>query len=407
MWWRILKGLIYRNRASFVLALLSSLLGSALIASLVSVSLGVSDKISRELKQYGANILVKPSASRLLSEKDVAAIKTAIFWRYNITGVAPFLYETADVAGQGGDARAVVAGVWFKKDFGLEEGFTGGVTAVSPYLRIEGRWPPDESVPGAAVGHDLAERLGLEVGYPMLVRARGRIATLTVTGIMEGGGYEDNQVFVPLDFWQAHLSEPDKVSQALVSAVTVPLNDFGRRDPDKMTKREFDKWYCTAYVTSVARQVQETVKGASARPIWKVAEAEGQILGQLSGLIWGLAGMSLVAAALAVSTTLTSNALRRRSEVGLLKAIGGEPRQVVRIFLTEAAAIGVLAGIGGAVLGSWLAGYIGHEVFGSPFEFGNWLLALAVGSSLAITVLGSLVPLREALRVPAGEVMRG
>lgn len=407
MWIRILKGVVYRNRGSFALTLLSAVVGATLVASLGSLALGISAKISAELKNYGANILVKPAGATPLSEDELAAVKSTIFWRYNIVGITPYLYSDGVMTGPGGQAAALVAGTWFDKPVGDTGDFTTGVRTTNPFLRVQGEFPPDSALPTALVGRRVAERIGVKQGDIMRARLGSREGTLAVTGIMESGGVEDEQVFVPLDFLQVATNRDGQVSQALVSAVTVPLDDFGRRDPKTMTKREYDKWYCTAYVTSVSTQVQETVKGSTVRPIWRVVEAEGKVLGQLSWLVYALVGLTIVAASLAVSTTLMSNVMRRRKEIGLLKAIGGEPRQVVAIFLVEAGSIGVLAGVIGWVLGRALASYLGQAVFGSPFEFGPQLFALSLVSSLMVTLVGAWLPLREALSVPAGEVMRG
>jgi putative ABC transport system permease protein len=407
MWWRILKGLIYRNKASFFFVFVSALLGAALVASLISVSLGISSKISNELRKYGANILVKPVEDKYLDEEDIYKLKTAIFWRYNIVGIAPYLYEFASLQIGQESLKVVVAGVWFEKKFLTGEKFVTGLRKMSPYLEVKGSWPTDEAKPEALVGEEIAERLSLNPGDGVKVKFGEKETTLQVVGVMESGGFEDSQVFVPLAFWQDFLTKKGQVSQVFVSAVTVPLDDFGRRNPETMTRREYDKWYCTAYVTSVARQVEEAMEGSVARPIWRVVEAEGKILNQLSMLLYILVFLSLVSAALAVSTTLMSNVLRRRKEVGLLRALGGEPFKVAQVFLLEAGFVGFLAGLFGYGLGYLLSTFLGKTVFGTPFEFSLFLFPLSLVSAVVITLLGSYFPLKEALKVPAGEVMRG
>lgn len=407
MWLRILKGVVYRNRGSFLLTLVSAVVGAKLVASLGSLASGISAKIGSELKSYGANIIVKPSGVALLSEDDLVAVKSSIFWRYNIVGVTPFLHSEAVITGPAGSAQGVVSGTWFDKQLPVESDFRTGLKTTAPYLSIEGTWPSDTDAPEVVLGRRLATRLGSGVGQFVLADIGGVSTTLTVTGVMESGGVEDDAAYVPLAYLQSVSDRQGLVSQALVSAVTTPLDDFGRRDPTTMTRREYDKWYCTAYVTSVAKQIEETVKGSTVRPVWKVAEAEGAVLGQLSWLIYALVALAMVAATLAVSTTLMGNVMRRRGEIGLLKAIGGESRQVASIFLVEAGSVGLLAGFIGWGLGSLLADYLGLVIFGTPFEFGGQLFVLSIAVSLLVTIVGAWVPLREGLRVPAGEVMRG
>jgi putative ABC transport system permease protein len=405
MWFRLLRANIRRARGGFFMMLVATALGCALVSALLAVSLGVQEKISRELNRYGANIQVRPSGASLLSENDVAALKTTIFWRHNIVGLSPYLYETMQVKGPAGTSRAVVAGAWFNKRVPAQEEFRTGLKTTAPYLKLRGRWPADESRAEAVLGVAVARRIGARVGDRIRLDSGEVTDTVAVVGIVEGGGYEDQQVIVPLDHLQATLGAGEGVSQVLVSAVTVPLDSFGRRNPKTMTRREFDKWYCTAYVTSVASELQQTVKGSVAGPVWAVVEAEGKVLSQLSLLIYTLVALSLVASALAVSTTFTSNILRRRRDVGLLKALGGRPWQVGSVLLAESATAGVIASLLGFALGWRLADYIGQTVFGAPFEFGIALLPISLGTALMITITGSIVPLREAMRVPAAEVM--
>ncbi len=406
MWWRILKGLLYRRKGSFILILISATLGSALVASLTSVTLGISSKISQELRKYGANILVEEKEGKYLKEEDIYRLKTQIFWRYNIVSISPFLYSLATVSGEKGDAQVVVAGTWFNKRFPTQEKFFSGIKQTNPYLKVSGKFPQDGEYPEAIVGKEVAKKVGAFPGEKILLKVGKKKAYVKVVGVMESGGYEDSQIYAPLDFWQKFLSLPEKVSRVLVSAITVPLDDFGRRDPKTMTRREYDKWYCTPYVTSVSKQIEEAMENSQAKPIWRVAEAEGKVLRQLSFLIYLLVLFSLISASLAVSTTLMSNVLRRRKEIGLLKALGGKPSKVAQIFLVEAIFLGILAGILGFFGGHLLSSFLGRNIFGSPFEFRFYLLFLSLLSSLLITFFGSYFPLRQALQIPAGEVMQ-
>ena len=107
---------------------------------------------------------------------------------------------------------------------------------------------------------------------------RGRTQQFRVAGIVTTGGYEEEQLFAPLVTVQSLLQQQGKVSRVLVSALTVPMDDFGKKDPATMTKDEYEKWYCTAYVTSVAKNVEEVMAGSRAKPIWQIASAEGALL---------------------------------------------------------------------------------------------------------------------------------
>ena len=65
-----------------------------------------------------------------------------------------------------------------------------------------------------------------------------------------------------------------------VSALTKPEDAFARKDPKTMTPAEFDQWYCTPYISAIALQISEELKGTDVRVIRRVAEGEGNVLTQ-------------------------------------------------------------------------------------------------------------------------------
>ena len=193
----------------------------------------------------------------------------------------------------------------------------------------------------------------------------------------------------------------------LVSALTVPMDDFGRRDPATMSKQEYERWYCTAYVTAVAKNVEEAMAGSRARPIWQIASAEGPLLKKLNLLILLLTVLALAAAATAVSSSLMASMAERGREIALMKAIGADRRQIAAIFLGETFLVALLAGLAGYVLGAWLGGVVSRTVFTEVAATPRWLLPLALLSSLGVAFLGSLFPLRRAMAIEPVRLLRG
>lgn len=409
MLFRILKNSFLKRPKAVFLVFLSIAMGAAVATAFLGIAGEISHKMALELRSYGANILLEPSAAEgggFLREDDLPKIKT-VFWKYNITGFTPYLFGVADFSAGGKKVRGVVSGTWFAKQLEVpgEETSIQGVKGIAPWWEVQGDWPagPDEAIVGAT----LAKRLALTVGKELDAESHGRLQRFRVVGVVTTGGFEEEQLFAPLVTVQAFLQKQGKVSRVQVSALTVPMDDFGRKDPASMSKEEYEKWYCTAYVTSVAKNVEEVMAGSRAKPIWQIASAEGSLLTKLNSVMLLLTVLALVASATAVSTSLMASMAERSSEIALMKAVGADRVQISAIFIGETLIISIAGGVIGYLLGDQLAGVISRTVFNSSIVSPLWLFPTAIISAFAVAMAGSVAPLRRALLIEPVRVLKG
>jgi len=159
--------------------------------------------------------------------------------------------------------------------------------------------------------------------------------------------------------------------------------------------------------SSIAYELANSVPRSEARVIRRVADSEGAILGRISGLMAVIAIMAAIGSALAVTSALSTSVLERRSEIGLLKAMGAGTGRVVGLFLAEAALLGVTGGLVGALAGALMARFISSSVFGTPVTIRPFAVPLAIAVALAITIAGFIVPARRVLKFRPAEVLRG
>ncbi len=406
---RILKNSFLKRPRSISLVFLSITMGAAVATSFLGIAGEISHKMSLELRSYGANILLEPAAAEGggdLREADLPRIKT-VFWKYNITGFTPYLFGLARLSAGTKHERGVITGSWFYKELAVEGEETSfqGIQVIAPWWELHGGMPQDADE--AVVGAALARRLGVTVGSRVESSVRGGTKTFKVVGVVTTGGYEEEQFFAPLVTVQSLLGKEGKISRVLVSAVTVPMDTFGRKDPATMSKEEYEKWYCTAYVTSVAKNVEEVVAGSRAKPIWQIASAEGALLTKLNSVVLLLTLLALGASAIAVSTSLMASMAERSPEIALMKAVGADRLQITAIFLGETLIVSVAGGIVGYLLGDQLATIISHSVFNSAIKSPLWLLPTAIVSALVVALAGSIAPLRRAFLIEPVKVLKG
>jgi len=436
---RILLESLARRRRRKVLSASAVALGIAAAATVGILSLDIGDKVSRELRSFGANLSVTPAADSLaitvggvdyrpaaagafLPEDELVKLKK-IFWRNNIVAFTPFLYVPANVAGQ----RVVLIGTWFEKLLLVDksEAFPTGLRKLHPSWKVEGEWPNEDDVTGVLVGRRLAAKLGLGAGRTITVTLAGDpcrgapcgrpdgagtrpapTSFFQVRGVLETGGPEDDQLLATLATVQRLAGLEGKVRRVEVSALTKPEDAFARSDVSKLSGEELDRWYCTPYVSSIAYQIQQAIPEAQVKPIYQVADTEGKILNRVRILTGVLALAALVTAGLAVSSMMLATVLERRGEIGLFKSLGATDARVVTLLLLEAGALGLAGGSAGYLLGSVLAWRLALAVFGSPIGIHLVMLPLCLALALVVTLAGSALPLRGVLKVSPAVVLR-
>jgi putative ABC transport system permease protein len=256
---------------------------------------------------------------------------------------------------------------------------------------------------------DLPTRADLKPGDVLFVyKMKGQTpVTLHVVGILDTDGPEDNAIIAPLDVAQTFAAQPGQYRRLYVSALTKPEDTFARKDPKAMTPVEFDRWYCTPYISSIALQISEELKGTDVRVIRRVAEGEGTILTRVRTLLWLVTFAALLAAALAVGASAAASVIERRTEIGLMKALGAGSALVGVLLAAEQLLVAFVGGGIGYAVGILLARLLGEKIFGFTPEPKLFLLFIVLVLASLITLLGSAYPLRRASQYDPAPILRG
>ncbi len=172
-----------------------------------------------------------------------------------------------------------------------------------------------------------ADKWRVKIGDDIVLRYREAQQNFHVTGILNTGGAEDDQIFVSLDAAQALTNHPGLVS-------LVQISPLGTQTP----------------IEETARALEQAIPDVQAKTVRQIAEGEVALIRRVQLLLALIAAIVLVATGVSVGATMTTVMLERRREIGLMKAIGAEARRIGTMFLAEVMAQGVVGGIAGYAL---------------------------------------------------------
>ena len=430
MFFRMIRGAFLLQKKKMLMIALTIALGASLATAMLNVMMDVGDKVNQELKAYGANITVVPKSASVVSslyevegggsegayllEEELGKIKT-IFWAFNIVDFAPFL--DTEVTLPDGSA-ATMTGTWFNHHMDLPTGETldTGVQNLRTWWDIRsGQWLDEQDAAqgagGCMVGEVLARRLGLSAGDTLTVSTRYGTSTLTVAGVFDAGGDEDEKLFAPIKTVQALSGLEGYLTSIEVSALTTPDNDLARKaakqGPQSLSISDYETWYCTAYVSSICFQIQEVITDSVASPVRQVAESEGAIMEKTELLMELITILSLIGSALGITNLVTASVMERSAEIGLLKAVGATNGRIGALVLTEVLITGIIGTVIGYLAGFGFAQIIGHTVFSSAIEMKPMVIPIVVVLVVAVTLAGSIPAIRMLLRLRPAEVLHG
>jgi putative ABC transport system permease protein len=378
MFWRIVRRLITANYGRLFVILLALGAGAAITSALLNLQIDAKRRLTTEFRALGANVIVAPrdananSGGGTMNQSLLTALPTENSGK-PVPAVA-FLYVIGEVAkaGEIHHEAAVIAGT---------EG--QGLTQVRPGRRTEYSADLEKDPAACEVGAKAASQFKVHAGDSLHLRNQGREATCKVFAVVATGGAEDTQIFTKLATAQALADLAGRISLVQLSVTGTP---------DSIER----------FIAALSQRLP----GADVHGIKQLAEAEGKLYNRISGLLTTTVIIVLLLTSLCVMAGMSNVAIERKNDVGLMKAIGGSVRRVVRLFLAEAILMGIVGGLIGSAIGILGSIWLGKTVFGVAAQ-PRWIVyPVSVGITIIVSV-ASAFPLRRLASVRPANVFRG
>lgn len=366
-------------------------IGIAAIISLVSIGEGTNKYIQEQFEQLGANKIIVSTFSmqgagglmgtEQLTEKDIDLVKSV----RGIEEAMPILYKTLPVTYKDVTFSTMIIGINSEDAEDFFEGSQFGIDS--------GRWIRPGDKYAVTLGSIAAEE---SFGTELSTRDRVIIKekSFEVIGVMKeiGNTQDDSQIYMPLETMRDLVGEEDEISAI------------------------FAQVYDASDIEEVAERVQQKLDnkyGEEAFTVMSTATLAGQITvitRTISFVLGGIAGIALLVAGIGIANTMYMSILERTKEIGIMKATGATTANILKIFLTEAAILGLVGGIVGVLIGSIISRGIGYvlEAQGMflktvvTFE----LASLGLAFSVIVGLISGFLPARKASRLNPIEALR-
>jgi putative ABC transport system permease protein len=379
MFWRIERRLLTTNYGRLFVILLALGAGAAVTSALLNLQMDAKKRLTTEFRALGANVIIAPrqanneSSAGATLDQGLLSQLPAEYEGKPIPAVG-FLYVIGEVAKEGSThfEPAVIAGT---------EG--QGITQIRPGRRTEYLTNLENDPEACEVGAKAAVQFKVHAGDLLQLKNQGKTASCKVFAVVATGGAEDTQVFTKLKTAQDFADLKERLTLIQLSVTATPDS-----------------------VKSFISSLSQRLPGASVNGIKQFAEAEGRIYNRISGLLSATVLLVLFLTSLCVMAGMSNVAVERKNDVGLMKAIGGSIRRVVRLFLTEAILLGIGGGLIGSAVGIIVSIWLGKAVFGVAAQ-PRWIVYPVSVTLTVLVSIASAFPLRRLASIRPASVFRG
>ena len=383
--WGALRGYPART----ILMLIAMAIGVSSVVILTSLGEGARVYVMDRFASLGTNLIIvfpgrsetagiNPTTMMGETPRDLTLDDALALTRsYSVRRIAPINVGSANVSHQGRSREVVVLGT------------NHDTLAIRHWELSQGKFLPemdlDRASPVAVIGSKIrVELFGAERALGKWIRIGDR--RFRVIGIMGSKGRSigvdvQETIMIPIASAQ-QLFNTSSVFRILVEAKT--------RESIEPVKQ---------FIIDTLQQRHQGKKDVTVITQDAVLQTFDRILGALTYAVGGIAAISLAVAGILIMNVMLVAVSQRTAEIGLLKALGASPRQIIILILAEAFLLSTLGAIAGYLLGqlgSWSIRYAFPDV---PAYSPAWAIVIALAVAVITGLLFSLMPARRAARM--------
>jgi putative ABC transport system permease protein len=246
---------------------------------------------------------------------------------------------------------------------------------------------------GAGLSEDFGEPI--EVGNKLLIEGK----SFEVVGLLEKkGNPTDSAVWMNEDDARELLNIETEYSFIIANAVNEDSVNLAKEAIEKDLRKH--------------RNVDERKEDFTVQTNAETLRTFQDILSIITGVLAGIAGISLFVGGIGIMNTMYTSVVERRKEIGIMKSIGATPQTIQTLFLIESGLLGLVGGVIGVLVGVGLskiveiaaAQTLGPSILQATTPL--WLLFGALAFSFVVGAISGVFPARQAARLAPTEALR-
>lgn len=330
-------------------------LSVGLLISMIILSKGMRERLSGELKAYGANALI--TSSEYINEEIVQRLSGM----KGIDEILPELYGRA----------------CFKE---VNINVIGMPLADMKKLRLTGEAENDYVLAGSRLAKAGDLKMGQEI--VLSIPCGASETKWKISGIFEKVGPEDNALIMELKELQKLLGLENRVS-IIMLRVKPEVFDITMEN----LKKEFPE--------------------LELKTVRQIARSEESLLRKIEFLLLIVAIVVMIASIITVGGIMAATIFERLIDIALMKTLGATNRQIQTFFILEAIITGLLGSLGGLLIGTASAELISLSAFHRAVGFPLFSIPLALSAGLLLTIASAIAPIVRITSYKPSIILRG